>query len=204
MIKRVFFDFDGVLTTDKTGSVTTCKYFSDKLGIDYQELFTKMRKFDEALDCGEVSENDIWKTICEEVGFEYSPNWLYEAHVITPIDEKMMQYAIQLKDKCEIGIITDNTIERVDNIAKKNDWLDDMFDVIIISEDVKSTKKGIKIFEVAAQRANLSPHECIFIDNKQANVDSAEKAEFIGVYFDDENRNYEELEKTVSVIIDEK
>jgi len=30
MIKAVLFDYDGVLTTDKTGSVTTHRYLSEK------------------------------------------------------------------------------------------------------------------------------------------------------------------------------
>jgi len=35
MIKAVFFDFDGVLTLDKTGSLTTARYISVATGIDH-------------------------------------------------------------------------------------------------------------------------------------------------------------------------
>ena len=77
----------------------------------------------------------------------------------------------------------------------------DIFDTVIISEQVKFTKKGIEIFEVTAQRLNVNPKECIFIDNKQKNVDTAKKAGFIGVYFNDKNRDYEDLFKNIDEII---
>ena len=60
-----------------------------------------------------------------------------------------------------------------------------IFDVIVVSEEVKSTKKGTKIFEIATQRAKVNPKECIFIDNSQKNIDSAQKTGIAGVYFDD-------------------
>ena len=79
--------------------------------------------------------------------------------------------------------------------------MENIFDLIIISEDVKCTKKTTEIFEITAQRANAKAGECIFIDNKQKNVDSAIKAGFEGVYFDDEIRDYESLFKSIDEII---
>ncbi len=76
-----------------------------------------------------------------------------------------------------------------------------IFDTIIISEDVKCTKKGTEIFEITTQRANVNAEECIFIDNKQKNVDTAKKVGFIGLYFDDEKRDYDNLFKIIDKII---
>ena len=45
MIKAILFDFDGVITIDKTGSKPICNYISSVMNIDLQ-LFTKeYRKF---------------------------------------------------------------------------------------------------------------------------------------------------------------
>lgn len=200
MIKKIFFDFDGVLTTDKTGSYTNSKYFSQKIGIDAQELLSKVKQFDEKIDAGKISIKDVWKSICKEAEVEFNPIWLQEAIINTPIDERMLEYARYLKNKYSVGIITDNSTERMNIIMEQNKGFN-IFDTIIISEDVKCTKKGTKIFEVAIQRANVNAKECIFIDNKQQNVDSAKKAGFIGVYFDDEKRDYDNLFKIIDEII---
>ena len=200
MIKKIFFDFDGVLTTDKTGSYTNCKYFSQKIGVDAKELLSKVKQFDEKIDAGKISEKDVWELICKEAGVEFSPNWLQEAFINTPIDELMLEYARQLKNKYSVGIITDNSIERMNIIIEQNQGFN-IFDTIIISEDVKCTKKGTEIFKVTTQRANVNAKECIFIDNKQKNVDSAKNAGLIGVYFDDEKRDYDNLFKIIDEII---
>lgn len=200
MIKRIFFDVDGVLTTDKTGSVATSKYFAKKLGLNFQEVFEYKKKFDGDTDSGKISDFDVWKRTCEKFNVEFNPDSLHEAFLSTPIDEKMVQYAMQLKNKYSVGIITDNSINRMNAIAQKNNW-PNIFDIIVISQDVKCTKKGTKIFEIATQRANVKPKECIFIDNSQRNVDSAQKAGVVGVYFDDEKRDYESLFKMIDDIV---
>lgn len=43
MIKAVLFDFDGVLTTDATGSQSICNYICKETGVD-SELFKREYK----------------------------------------------------------------------------------------------------------------------------------------------------------------
>ncbi|MCL2383820.1 MAG: HAD-IA family hydrolase [Oscillospiraceae bacterium] len=137
---------------------------------------------------------------CEKFDVEFSREHLIEAFESAPIDKKMLEYAIQFKTDYTVGIITDNSVARVDTIMLKNNW-SDIFELVIVSEEAKCTKKGTEIFEISAQRANVKPEECIFIDNKQKNVDSAIKAGFYGVYFDDEVRDYDSLFKSIEEII---
>lgn len=200
MIKKIFFDFDGVLTTDKTGAETHSKYFSQKIGVNAQELLSKVKQYDGEIDAGKISIKDVWESICKEAKIEFNPNWLKEAFISTPIDERMLEYARQLKDKYSVGIITDNSTERMNVIMEQNKGFN-IFDTIIISEDVKCTKEGTEIFEITTQRANVNAEECIFIDNKQKNVDTAKKVGFIGVYFDDKKRDYDNLFKIIDKII---
>ena len=200
MIKKIFFDFDGVLTTDKTGAETHSKYFSQKIGVNAQELLSKVKQYDGEIDAGKISIKDVWESICKEAKIEFNPNWLKEAFISTPIDERMLEYARQLKNKYSVGIITDNSTERMNVIMEQNKGFN-IFDTIIISEDVKCTKEGTEIFEITTQRANVNAEECIFIDNKQKNVDTAKKVGFIGVYFDDKKRDYDNLFKIIDKII---
>jgi len=43
MSKAVFFDHDGVLTIDKTGSLTTNRFLSEQTGISYEAIGIAVR-----------------------------------------------------------------------------------------------------------------------------------------------------------------
>ncbi|MCL2740217.1 MAG: HAD family phosphatase [Oscillospiraceae bacterium] len=197
MIKAIFFDLDGVLTLDKTGTITESKYFANKTGIDFQKLFEHKCKFDQREDSDKLKTADIWKFICEKCAVEFNPDWIKEAFKSAPIDDKMVAIAKKLKRKYKIGIITDNKAERVKVIVEQNN-LKNLFESIVVSSEVGSTKRQPKIFEVAMQSLGVKPEECIFIDNSQRNVDIARQVGMLGIYFDDEVRDYSEIDKLVN------
>ena len=195
-IKAIFFDFDGVLTTDKSSTTTNAIYFAKKLGAAHEELMTLYKEqyaeADHKLDVGEILSPKIWQSMCERYGVKYNPEWLTEAFESTPMDDKMLNFAKKLKEKFAIGIITDNGIDRADYLWAMHKF-DKIFNPIIVSSAVKATKGATDIFDIAAKRANVKPNECIFIDNTPKNIVSANKAGFIGIYFDDAVRDYEKL-----------
>ena len=198
MKKYVFFDMDGVLTTDTTGSYTTTRYMSKKLNVNFEELYLYIKQFDLETDCGKITDEEIWKEIFEKNNCKFKMEDLEESFLSTPIDEKMIEIAKKLKEKYEIGIITDNSIVRANMIFDKHRFRN-LFKTIIISEEVKSTKKGIEIFKIAADKANVKCEECIFIDNNPNNVKVANKAGYKGIYFDDAIRDYDKLLKEILV-----
>ena len=192
MVKAIFFDFDGVLTTDKTGSFTSSRYFTKKLNVDFQELFEAKQGLEGNIDSGKMTNSDVCKAVCEKLGKRFEPQWVLESFLATPIDFKMVDYARKLKSEFLIGMITDNSVERVNVLLEKHN-LANLFDPIIISAAVKCTKKGTEIFDIAAKQIGLKPGECAFIDNSEKNIVSAQQAGFIGVYFSDEIRDYQKL-----------
>ncbi|MFA7188173.1 MAG: HAD family hydrolase [Alphaproteobacteria bacterium] len=203
-IKAIFFDFDGVLTTDKSGSVSTAKYFSKKLGVSPEELVASYKEHfadaDHKIDIGEAQNNIIWQSMCESFDVEYNPDWINEAFDTSPIDNKMVEFAKKLKEKFIVGIITDNGKDRADYIFPKHKF-NEIFNPIIISAYVKTIKAGTEIFEIAANRAGVNPDECIFIDNTPKNLVSAERLGIAGIHFDDAVRDYEKLFNDVEKII---
>lgn len=59
----------------------------------------------------------------------------------------------------------------------------DMFEGIVVSGEEKMVKPNPEIYKVLLDRYQLNPSECIFIDDRQANVDGAEKVGIKGVLF---------------------
>ena len=192
MTKYIFFDMDGVLTTDTTGSYTTAKFFADKFEIDFDELFQYTKPFDSDIDAGKLTVNEVWANVAEKYNKEFKDEYIKEAFLSTPIDAKMLEIVDKLKENYKVGIITDNSIERANAIFDKNGFRE-IFDTIIISGEVKSTKKSVEIFNIAAEKAGVECDECIFIDNNPNNAKVADEAGFKGIWFDDQARDYDKL-----------
>lgn len=192
MTKYIFFDMDGVLTTDTTGSYTTAQFFADKFEIDFDELFQYTKPFDSDIDAGKLTVNEVWANVAKKYNKEFKDEYIREAFLSTPIDSKMLEIVDKLKENYKVGIITDNSIERANAIFDKNGFRE-IFDTIIISGEVKSTKKSVKIFKIAAGKAEVECNECVFIDNNTNNAKVADEASFRGIWFDDQARDYDKL-----------
>lgn len=190
MVKAVLFDFDGVLTTDATGSYSICSYISKNAGIN-EDLFKKeYYKYNNKLLYGETTHKDIWSRLCENLGQEIPYKILEESFINTPIDTEMMKLVYRLKQQeYKIAMVTDNKKDRICSIVNYHN-LDKVFDFIAISADVGSGKKEYEIFTQAIDKLQVQAEECVFIDNNKENLIVPRKMGMKVIYFDDSNRNY--------------
>lgn len=193
MIKAILFDFDGVLTTDATGSQSICNYICKKTGLE-AELFKKeYYKYNDNLLYGKINHENIWGKLCEELHTKIDINILYESFINTPIDDKMVEFVNKLKQQnYKIGMVTDNKKDRIDEIAKYYDW-NKIFDSITVSAEVGSGKDCNEIFIKTIECLNVNADECIFIDNQEKNLIIPKIMGMNVIYFDHEKRNYEQL-----------
>ena len=192
MIKAIFFDFDGVLTTDKTGSVTTIRYLSEKTGIDQNAMWEAFAPFNDDLLYGRTSHSEIWPAICRHLGKEIDIGLLSGAFESTPMNQDMLELAKSLKRTCAIGIITDNKKDRID-FLKLHAGLDALFSPIVVSAECGSGKYGPDIFLHALEYVDMAPHEAIFIDNSKRNLLAAAALGMQTIYFDDSRNDVQGL-----------
>lgn len=68
MIKAVLFDFDGVLTIEKTGSAAIAKYIAKRCGLPAEQVRSCYRRYNQALLLGETTHAEIWPAFCEALG----------------------------------------------------------------------------------------------------------------------------------------
>ncbi len=61
----------------------------------------------------------------------------------------------------------------------------DFFDGVVVSSDVHIIKPNIEIYEYILEKYNLDAEECLFIDDRQDNVEGAKQAGMSAVVFDD-------------------
>lgn len=172
MIKAIFFDLDGVLTINKNGTINVCDNLSKLTGIDKDKLLECHWKIGKPIINGLRKYSDDWDTFCECIGKKIDINLLQDAFRATPMNKETLNMVSKLRGNYKVGIITDNTNERITALEEEHK-LKEKFDIIITSSRIHSDKKEEKIFEEALQ--GLKPEECVFIDNGEKNLEVPRK-----------------------------
>ena len=193
MIKAIFFDFDGVLTIEATGTTSIVNYVSTKTGID-KELFNKeYRKFNQDLLLGKVIHEQIWDDLCEALNQQIPFQVLVDSFLNTELDNRVISLVRRIKSMgYKVGMITDNKTDRIKAISDLHK-LDELFDVICISASLGLSKSGKQIFLEATRKAGVSPLEAVFIDNSPENLIIPRDLGLSIIHFDHNERDYDKL-----------
>lgn len=192
---HIFFDFDGVITIDKSGSYTTCQYLSKFVpNKTFDEVYTSYRVFHQDLLIGKTSHEAIWNKFCKAIETDLSLEILEDSFKKTPLNPEVIKLSKKLNEKYKIGIITDNSIERIELITKEAS-LNKIYEPIIVSGKVGSKKKEEAIFMEALSQSSAKPENCIFIDNNKGNLIVPTELGFRTIYYDHEKRDVEQLKR---------
>jgi len=191
-IKAVFFDFDGVLTRDSTGSITTLRYLSNATGIALERLEDAFREHNVALNLGRTTHSAIWPSVCEMLNRELDIALLTAAFESTPLNVRMFELARSLRKTCATGIITDNKRDRMDHLTSFAK-LKEVFDPIVVSAEVGYDKRTPYIFEHALAMLAIEPEESVFIDNTRTNLQTADALGMNTIYFDHDKNDIPNL-----------
>ena len=199
MIRAILFDFDGVLTVDKTGSHSVADFLHRKTGLGFELLRRAYGKYNARMLYGEITHRDMWPDFCADVGTALDPGLTEEAFRATPMNEEMLALVRELKEHYLIGMVTDNPAERV-KIAADHFGLRPLFDVISVSGQLHARKDQPLIFERTFEALGVRPEECIFIDNTAKNLTIPGQMGVKTILFDDEKRDVEGLRKAIREI----
>ena len=191
-VRAVLFDFDGVLTNDKTGSLTTTRYLSQRTGIELSKVQAAFRRFNNDLTLGRTTHAAVWGEICADLGQAVGLHLLEEAFASTPLSDRMLAVARGLRSRYAVGIVTDNKKDRIDALKRLHD-LPRLFDPIVVSAEVGHGKDSPEIFLGALRLLRARPEECVFIDNSKDNLAAPAAIGIKTIYFDDEKRDFEAL-----------
>ena len=192
MIKAVLFDYDGVLTLDKSGSYSICKYISQNADVDYELFSTEYKKYNDDLLIGKVTHEQIWNQLCKNVNKNISIKYLFDSYKNTPMNLKMIDLVKRIKKNNKTGLITDNKKDRID--AAKIDYkLEQLFDIIFVSAEIGSQKTKELIFNKTATQLGVHYDECVFIDNQESNLVIPNKMGMKTIFYNHKENNIKRL-----------
>ena len=186
MIKVIIFDMGKVLVWFDN-SIFFQK-LADLAGLDLdrvREIAHVKLELVQSFDRGEITPAEFKERVCSALGLSLSYSQFYEIFndVYTPnvsaLDIvwrlKAAGYALVLLSNCDP--------ERAGFIQKKFPETQ-VFDVRIVSYEVKLLKPEPAIYLLALQRAGAKAEECVFIDDMAVNIEAARALGITSIQFE--------------------
>jgi len=128
---------------------------------------------------GKLTETEFWNVLNDkyELNVETDIASRFTSWQGLVVNESVLNLVEQAKSKgIKTGLIT-NTLAPTFNILKTNGKLSE-FDSIVASCEVGLIKPDSAIYEFALRQLNVSANASLFIDDKQKNLDAAERLGF--------------------------
>jgi epoxide hydrolase-like predicted phosphatase len=170
----VLFDFGGVLTTPVWDSFAAfCRTEGlapdtvKKLFKTDPEALADLRK----LETGEMSEYDFEAVFGRRLGLA-DPDGLIDSMFSGMQPEPAMVEAVRQirRSGVKTGLLSNSwSTDHYDR-----ELLMELFDVSVISAEVQMHKPQPEIYRLAAKRLEVTPEECLFVDDLKENCDGAE------------------------------
>ncbi len=188
------FDIGGVLF-DENLSVQY-ENFAKKINVD-PELFTKTKnKYSGIFKTGHISVDKLMKKLSKELNV--NKDELFSKHIEMyrrkTLHKDMFSLVIKLKQNYKLAILS-NTNKLHTKINNEYQDLFDHFDRIFLSWEMKVAKPDVRAYRYVLKKLKIKPNECVFIDDKEENITSANSIGINGIVFKDYNLLVKELEK---------
>ena len=184
MIKAIIFDCFGVLTRDSW--LAFCDSLPPEANVP------RARELNKAYDAGLISKEEFLKGVHEATG-------AYPEDVELIVDNEtyknthLLELIKELKTRYKIGMLS--------NIA--TNWVREtfltpqeqqLFDAMIFSFEVGTTKPDPQIYQIAAEKLDVEPNECIFIDDIERYCAAAQECGMQAIWYKDFKQTKQELE----------
>jgi epoxide hydrolase-like predicted phosphatase len=174
IFRAVLFDFGGVLTTPVWDSFSS---FCQSEGLDPDAIKNLFRTDPEALkdlrglETGELSESDFEATFGKRLGL-HNPDGLIDSMFagMKPL-EPMVEAVREIRASDLLTGLVTNSWSTAHYDRK---LLAELFDAVVISAEVGLHKPQPEIYRLAADRLEVEPAECIFVDDLKENCEGAE------------------------------
>ena len=131
---------------------------------------------------GQVAERQVWQAVGCQLGLDHTQSlelqrdfWSSEQ-----LDTELVQFIQSLRPRYKIGILSNawSDARSFHNARfRMNTWVD----VAVYSAEVKLLKPDPRIYQIALHQLQVPANECVFVDDKPANIQAAQSLGMMGV-----------------------
>jgi len=180
-ITTIFFDIGEVLFADCDTHIN--RMISERYSVPEERVYHARRELWQRFGTGDMTEDEFWSDI----------DWIKAEIVIEPFNSNIALLE-RLKDVGYfLGIISNHSKEWSHRIMA-TEGFSVHFDYVVFScdDNVKCLKPNEGIYHAALRYCGETPESCLFVDNKQANIDAAVKLGMNGFVYN--RRGEQDLE----------
>ena len=181
-IKNIVFDFGGVIVNfSREAAVKKFEEIGVANANELLDAYHQKGAFLQVED-GTINAEEFRIILSELAGKELTYEQVKEGWLgfMLDVPQYRLEYLLELKKKYKLYILS-NTNPYVMSWARSNDFtiagrpLDEYFDKIYTSYELKAVKPGKTIFELMIKDADMLPGETLFIDDGPANIKMAKE-----------------------------
>jgi putative hydrolase of the HAD superfamily len=132
------------------------------------------------IESGSIDSDEFCRLLCEQTGKDIPRADIEHAwrSIIDPPAEYKLQYIAQLRRTHKVYLLTNNNPIIMDwacspGFTATGAALSDYFDRLYVSYRMKSTKPGLRIYQMMIEDAGMDPSESLFIDDSALNIQAA-------------------------------
>ena len=193
-IKAVIWDLAGVVLQPVKG--TFISLLAERLGAplkDIERLISS--KENDLWDMDEIDDNAFYTFLLKELDMPMEKISVLRKFVLEDfyIDQEILAYIKKIRKSFTTVLLT-NFPAHVHDFMKTNWVVDDAFDHIIASCDVKLLKPDPAIYTLTLARIGCLAEESVFIDDREINVKAAEKLGVNGIVYQNRSQTINDLE----------
>ncbi len=174
LTRAVLFDFGGVLLT--TVDRAARHRWAERLNLDPVAMEAQI--FESELMAramiGEVSVDEMWRGIGEMLGLDAEQAEALETDFFRGerLNEELLDFARSLQPHYKMAILS-NAWDNAREVFTDLFGLDEVFETMIISAEVRLAKPDPRIYHLALERVGVRPGEAVFLDDMRENVEAA-------------------------------
>ncbi len=188
--KAIIFDFFGVISSE-VAPFWFKKYFPEDQ-IDHLK-----EKYIIPADLGDISYDQFITQIGSLVGISPSDvkkEWKNRV----AINNSVVSFIQEVQGSFKIGLLSDAPSEFLRALLREN-VLENLFDAIVISSEVKITKRNEEIYKLILNKLEVDPPRAIFVDNDVNNIKIAESLGIKGYLYNADTDSIQDFVRTLNI-----
>ncbi len=171
LVKAIIFDFGNVLGTNSNQIIF--KVIADEFGIDYGMIKRVYFKLIPLAQMNQISKREFWKKMAKSLKIQdfnlLEIKWINVYKENVKMNIKLINFVRALKYYGYKIAILSNLANIYREITIKQE-IEDLFDVVLYSCDIKSRKPEIVIFNIVIENLKVKADQCVYIDDDKNNL----------------------------------
>ena len=202
-IRALTLDYGGVISQpqnpENVNTILQC------LGQDYDDFMQVYYDLRVGYDNGQLSGQEYWVRVLRHYGlnpngFDLSRFIREDVNSWTHLNHAMLQFITERKNRIpKLAMISNMVEDTLVFMREHYDWLD-LFDELVFSCELGVNKPEREIYEICLRKLNISPHECLFVDDSRINVKGAKDSGMRAIQFNNFSQFLHDFEEKFFII----